>query len=485
MQVGFASADITPSIGMEKPGGFRKGFHRAIHDPCCAKAIVIEGDGEAVALVGLDTLSIKRSVVEAARAMIEEKTGIPGDHVMVGASHTHAGGPVMGAKPGDYAHAFDPELCERLAQEESTAPDLCYLEHLTKQIATAVIVADANKEEALLSIGRGHEPTVAFNRRFKMKDGTTMTHPGKGNPDIIEPAGPADPEVGVVGCWRPNGDFLGCIVNFTCHGTTGNLGASADWIYWMRECITGGMGRRQGFGPQVGSGEVVFLNGACGDVTQVDNLSMRESESGPKWSRRVGQKVGAEALKVLCMAEATELLPLGALQKIIRIKTREVSEERFQEELAVVKSGTPDDHNWLFAREAVLLHEANKVEPEVTCEVQAIQIGPVVFVSNPAEYFCQFGLNIKERSPFPFTYVVELANACIGYVPTPDAFGPNGGGYEVRMAMSSKLVPEAGQMIEDTSVELANALTPGEVPEAPQAQVQNKLWDYSARSDKA
>ena len=479
MKVGFASADVTPAIGMEKPGGFRKGFNQVIHDPCCAKAVVIEGDGERVALVGLDTLSVKRSVVEGARQIIEEKTGIPGANVMVGASHTHASGPMMGAKPGDYAHAFDPELCEDLAQNESTAPDLCYLEHVSKQIATAVIMADETKEEALLSIGRGEEPTVAFNRRFKMKDGSTMTHPGKLNPDIIEPAGPADPEVGVVGCWRPDGDFLGCIVNFTCHGTTGNPGASADWIYWLRKCITGAMG----------GGEVVLLNGACGDITQVNNLSDDESESGPKWSRRVGQKVGAEALKVLCMAEPSDLLPVAARRELLKISTREVTEERFQRELATVKSSTPEDHNWLFAREAVLLHEANKVEPEVTCEVQAVQIGPAVFLSNPAEYFCQFGLNIKERSHFPFTYVVELANGCIGYVPTPDAFGPNGGGYEVRMAMSSKLIPEAGQMIEDTSVALANALTPGEVPRGPKVEPnpdpKKALWSFSAKSDKA
>ena len=479
MKVGFASADVTPAIGMEKPGGFTKGFNQVIHDPCCAKAVVIEGDGERVALVGLDTLSVKRSVVEGARQIIEEKTGIPGANVMVGASHTHASGPMMGAKPGDYAHAFDPELCEDLAQNESTAPDLCYLEHVSKQIATAVIMADETKEEALLSIGRGEEPTVAFNRRFKMKDGSTMTHPGKLNPDIIEPAGPADPEVGVVGCWRPDGDFLGCIVNFTCHGTTGNPGASADWIYWLRKCITGAMG----------GGEVVLLNGACGDITQVNNLSDDESESGPKWSRRVGQKVGAEALKVLCMAEPSDLLPVAARRELLKISTREVTEERFQRELATVKSSTPEDHNWLFAREAVLLHEANKVEPEVTCEVQAVQIGPAVFLSNPAEYFCQFGLNIKERSHFPFTYVVELANGCIGYVPTPDAFGPNGGGYEVRMAMSSKLIPEAGQMIEDTSVALANALTPGEVPRGPKVEPnpdpKKALWSFSAKSDKA
>ncbi|MFO7948038.1 MAG: hypothetical protein R6V19_14635, partial [Armatimonadota bacterium] len=114
MKAGFASADITPSIGMECPGGFSKKFHTAVHDPCCAKAMVIEGDDETVALVGLDTLSIKRSVVQAARERIEAETDIPGSNVMVGASHTHRGGPIFGFRPGDFDDPaiFDVEFCE-------------------------------------------------------------------------------------------------------------------------------------------------------------------------------------------------------------------------------------------------------------------------------------------------------------------------------------------------------------------------------------
>lgn len=473
MKIGFASADVTPSIGMEQPGGFSKAYHRSIHDPCCAKAVVIEAEGQCVALVGLDTLSVKKSIVAKARALITEKTQIPGANVMVGASHSHASGPIVGALPGDFAHASDPEFCEKLAQESATSAHPQYLDHVARQIATAVIEAHNKREEARLSVGRGHEDTVAFNRRFWMKDGTQATHPGKGNPDIVKPAGPVDPEVGVLGAWRLDGSFLGCVVNFTCHGTTGNGGASADWIYWLRQTITGGMG----------GGEVVFLNGACGDVTQVNNLSLQESEFGAKWSRRVGQKVGAEALKVLSMAEPADLAPLASAQKILTIPCRTVSEERFQGAIEFWNSAAPEGWDKWWAREEILLHEKLKAEPVATCEVQAIQVGPVVFVSNPGEYFCQFGLNIKQRSPFPYTWVVELANGSVGYVPTPEAMGPQGGGYEPRLCCSSCLIPEAGQMIEDASVELANALTPGAAPVMPQVQGVGTRWQASASSE--
>ena len=193
-------------------------------------------------------------------------------------------------------------------------------------------------------------------------------------------------------------------------------------------------------------------------------------------------------IRVIADAEPGELTPLAAAQRTIKLKTREVEEARYQEALAAIKQMLADGQSpsgeLVFQRDEVLLHEQNRWEPEVDCEVQAIQVGPAVYVSNPAEYFCQFGLNIKKGSRFPYTWVVELANGCVGYVPTPEALGEHGGGYEPRLAMSSKLVPEAGGMIEATSIELANALTPGEVPPRPTVGAPGKPWGWGSSSSK-
>jgi uncharacterized phage-associated protein len=76
---------------------------------------------------------------------------------------------------------------------------------------------------------------------------------------------------------------------------------------------------------------------------------------------------------------------------------------------------------------------------------------------------------LKAKSHFPFTFPVELANGCVGYVPTEDAFGPHGGGYETRLTSYSNLEVSAGRQIVEAGLELAGQMTPGKVPIPPKA----------------
>jgi hypothetical protein len=225
---------------------------------------------------------------------------------------------------------------------------------------------------------------------------------------------------------------------------------------------------------------VVFLNGASGDITQVDNQSPIKYPDGERFAQIVGGKVGAEALKVLITMEPGTLVPVEAKTKILNIKRRPPAPEKVKESLAIVEKDPVKgkEHEWTFAKEILLLDAKMKKTPVVEVEVQAVQVGPAVFLTTPAEYFCRYGLEQKAKSGFPFTFPVSLANGCVGYVPTEDSFGDSGGGYETRLTSYSNLEITAGNQMRDAGIDLAKWLKPGDVPQGAKHGPFTQPWSY-------
>jgi neutral ceramidase len=429
LQTGFGAVDITPESGASIPGGFRPNPSKGTRDPLYAVACVLSDGATSVALVGIDELFIGKQTVRQARVRIEKNTKIPAANVLIAASHTHSGGPILSC----------------LGNEGDPA----YEEKVAAGIAKAVEDAWAALQPSELGIGLGKEESISFNRRFLMKDGREITHPGKPgtkfHDQIVRPAGPIDPDVGVLAARKPGGAVTGVVVNFACHCTVvgGNL-FSADYVGYLRKHL------REVYGETTA---VVFLNGACGDITQVDNQSTAR-EFGPEQANLMGAKLAAEASRTINRMTWLKTLSIGAATETVSVRIRPEPDAAAEKPAFGLGSG-PDE---VYAVERTLVAAEREKTPEIPCEVQGLRVGPLGIATNGSEYFVEYALRIKQGSPHKFTWFVELANEYLGYVPTAQAFV--GGGYEPRTARSSKLAPDAGQKLLEGALRALNAVVP-------------------------
>ena len=431
LQVGFGVADITPEAGMEMPGGFSHRKGKAARDPLLAVACVIHDGTSTVALVGIDTIAVLDATVERARRLIRESTPIPAAHVLIGASHTHGGGPVLTNAGSD--------------------EDPAYTETLAQAIASAVGSAWRSMHGAEVGIGTGREDTIAYNRRFLMRDGREVTHPGKpGTPhhrEIVAPAGPIDPDVGVLAARRPGGEVFGVVVNYACHGTVvGGDQFTADYPHYLRTHLKARFGAAT---------PVVFLLGACGDITQVDNRSTA-LEFGPDHADMMGQKLAAETIRAIGRMTWLKEAPVASAVETVELPIRPDPDP--DRERPAFGLGTGPVFEEAYVEERRLVAEERARTPEIPCEVQALRVGPLGIAANGAEYFCEYGLRIKQCSPMQPTWVVSLANGYIGYVATAQGFVS--GGYEPRTARSSKMSIDTGQRLVEVSLEALAKVAP-------------------------
>lgn len=420
MRIGFAEVEITPPVGSEMIGIFERRLMSGVHDPLMIVACVMDDGQRTVAIVGVDVGVIERAMTDSARAAITSATGIPVDHVLIGASHTHQGGRVLTL----FNYVGDP----------------AYATRISAAIAKAVTDAWNERREAHVAHGTGQVEGIHFNRRFKMRDGSEATHPGKLHPDIVCPAGPVDPDVGILLSRTPDGSPLGAIVHFGCHATVteGGNEYSADYIHYFRRHLC------QLLDKDV---PVAFLLGACGDVTQVNNLSEGE-ECGHEHADMMGGKLAHAAFDAIQHARfGTSLLISSRIEKTpIHVR----SESEADREAPKIGLSSRDPWPAIYEKEKAFVDALREAQPVIDCEVQAMGIGTLGIVSTGSELFCQPALDIKRASPFEQTWVVTLANEYLCYVPTGTAF--YAGGYEPRTARSSFLAPNAAQRLVEASL---------------------------------
>ena len=437
---GFSKVCITPPVGAPLAGfAARQEVSTGVHDDLYARALVLETDESAVALVSVDVLALSSDFVGRVRAAIREGTGLRPDSVMIASTHTHAG-------PVTITTFFNPD--------ESV--DQAYMDGLARSITAAVTAAWRGRAPARVGVGVGHVRGVGVNRR---------------SPDQR----PVDEEIGIVKIEDAGGNPRAIFINYACHPTVlgpDNLLVTGDFPAFAVKEI------EKAIGP---GGFAMFTNGTQGNISMGHSSELSAIgvvTPGRTFERAaaLGQLLADATLRALPSIEADDSPTLGAAVMPLdlplkKYPSRAETAARLREaedRLARLAPADGDDVEPLRRAKSEHLYasitnfyakEASApADGVLRAELQGIRLNDAVFVAIPAEVFVEIGLRLKQVAPRR-TFVVGIANGYIGYLPTAAAHAA--GGYEV---VSSKCRPEAEEVLVESVINIERQLFDGAAP---------------------
>ncbi len=445
-RAGAALSNITPKIGTSTNGYFQDKLIDHIHDETHARAIVMDDGNTKLVMVVSDLCMLMRETATVAKQRAHEITGIPVENMMLTASHTHSGGTSCPVFQSD--------------------PDPDYLTFIENRIADAIVRAHNNLAPARIGWGFGKEESMVFNRRWKMKEGTEMVNPfgtqdkvkmnpGINNPNLVEPAGPIDPELSIVLIQSLEGEYIALLANYSLHYVGGNRpgDVSADYFAVFANRMEELLNAKDQQNPFVG----IMSNGTSGDINNVDYSGKYIQSMVPYTQMEyVANKLAAEALKVTQNIEYQNWVSLKSVQKDILLGIRRPNQkevDRAKNIIAKAEGPIMQTTDEVFARETMLMKD---YPAEVSVLLQTFRIGDLAIAAIPCEVFVEIGLQLKEENPFESMFTISLANGYHGYLPTPEQHAL--GGYETWRAKSSHLEVDASTKIIKTILELLNSL---------------------------
>ena len=424
--VGTAQLDITPGLGCHIVGYFNDRIADGIHDPLYAKAISISDGEREIALITLDTIDIPREIVAKAKNIIKERTGVSGECVLVSCTHTHTGGAAVTAL--------------------GTPEEPGYAESLVPKIVDVFMVARSRRVPSEIAHASGDVHEEVHNRRWHMKDGTTVMNPGFLNPDAVGPAGPVDPQLGLLIARDPVTKVPQALyANLALHyvGSSEHTWISADYFGYFASAMQ-----------RIAGAEflVAMANGTQGNINNLDfTKAARTSRHPYQQCERVANVIAAEAWRSWNLLRDEDFKEEGIVDarlEYVPFKSRRPDPKDLENARKVYAD---KEHatfmEWLYARELVLLSEGPM---DYDVPVHALRVNDLGIAGLHGEVFVEFGLDLKGRSPFPQTMVVGLANGSTGYIATDQALDE--GSYETRLCRHVRSPKGTGKLWADTAV---------------------------------
>jgi hypothetical protein len=382
-------------------------------------------------ILDLDIQILTNQRADQIRSAVSKATGIPAQNIRASATHTHSG-------PVPYKSWIEKGY-------EMVEP---WFEDVARWSAEAAVEALAGLQPIRLRAGRG-QCHINTNRRAATQTGERFLG--------INPGGPCDREVLVIRFDSLDGKPLATLVNYACHPTImgpANRLITPDYPGAMKRVVEQAVG-----------GKCLFLQGSAGDQGPLQGFQA-DTQVYRTFGAILGHEVAKVALGLDNIPSKTKFreivpsgaplgmydsefatlssLPLRVLDKEISVPLREGLPERkvaseklefWKSKLKIARENSDQEAIteaiYMARRADIQLRMVDDFGGKTSAGVRAhfIAFGEVALVGCNIEPFCEIGMNIKKRSPFPMTFMSGYTNGRMAYMATAEEWPK--GGYEV------------------------------------------------------
>ncbi|MDF1843845.1 MAG: neutral/alkaline non-lysosomal ceramidase N-terminal domain-containing protein [Rubripirellula sp.] len=442
-----ATADITPQKWpVPMVGSFSERLATHAWDPLKARALVLDNGTTRLGFVVVDSCYCPRELFDEAKRRAADICGMPADHILCSATHTHTAPASRDRREVD----ADPE----------------YVELVTQGIVSALHQASSNLVDAEIGWGSCQVPEEVNNRRWFLKPlsmpmnpfGTNTDqvrmNPPRGKGILDRPAGPVDPQVMFLSVRTAEGRPIALLANYALHYVGGIPagGVSADYFGEFARQMDERLfpdGPQDALRPFV----AIMSNGTSGDINNIQFANPQPRKPPMAQMRHVASLVADRIFEAMPTVKYSRDVPLAMAQSELTLKVRKPSEGEVSQAksfLAETDEKKLPPRAKAYARWAIKLDEHPGTEQLV---LQAIRVGDVGITAIPCEVLVEIGLRLKQKSPLQPAFTIELANGHYGYLPDPKQHRL--GGYETWLGTNT-LEIEASEKIEAELLDLLN-----------------------------
>ena len=319
------------------------------------RALVIEQGGTSVAIVSADFLGFPAALGNRVRAAVKE---IPGQNILIGATHTHSAPDCYGFPDG----------------AGGTARDEKYLELVCARMIEALHEAATNLQPVRLKIATGEaKGKIAYNYYAEQL---------------------YDPRCHVIQALDASGKPIATLVNYAIHpevlGSDAGI-CSPDLVGPLYERLA-----------EKGAGTGIFLNSAEGGMVTADNR-LPAGKEARSWEecQRIGRLLADEALRIVNDAPAQDSPRLFCAARTLSL---------------------PVDAPLMRALLKALPGSPGGDATSITTQLNLINLGNAQILTIPGEALPNIGYYLKRKMRGQHNLLFGLTNDAFGYILTKEDY---------------------------------------------------------------